>query len=57
MMKKDRGENRPAVTGSGTGAPGDGRLRRDDRFERIMAAPRDALDRAGIEVHVAGESV
>jgi hypothetical protein len=57
MMKKDRGENRPAVTGSGTGAPGDGRLRRDDRFERILAAPRDALDRAGIEVHVAGESV
>jgi DNA-binding IclR family transcriptional regulator len=40
MMKKDPGENRPAVAGSGTGAPGDGRLRRDDRFERIMAVLR-----------------
>jgi len=40
MMKKVHRENRQAVTGSGTGAPEGGRLRRDDRFERIMTALR-----------------
>ena len=39
-MKKVHRENRQAVTGSGTGAPEGGRLRRDDRFERIMTALR-----------------
>ncbi len=38
-MKVHR-ENRRAVTGSGTGAASRDRLRRDDRFERIMAALR-----------------
>jgi hypothetical protein len=38
VTEKDHAENRPAATGSGTGAPGNGRLRRDDRFERIVAA-------------------
>jgi DeoR/GlpR family transcriptional regulator of sugar metabolism len=40
MMMKVHREHRQAVTGSGTGTAGGGRLRRDDRFERIMAALR-----------------
>ncbi len=38
-MKVHR-ENRRAVAGSGTGTKGGDRLRRDDRFECIMAALR-----------------
>ena len=40
MMMKVHREHRQAVTGSGTGTAGGGRLRRDDRFKRIMAALR-----------------
>ncbi len=40
MMMKVHRENRRAVAESGTGAAGGDRLRRDDRFERIMAALR-----------------
>ena len=40
MMMKVHRENGRAVTGSRTGTAGGGRLRRDDRFERIMAALR-----------------
>ena len=40
MMMKVHRENRQAVSGSGSGTAEGGRLRRDDRFEHIMAALR-----------------
>lgn len=40
MMMKVDGENKPADSGSASGTAEGGRLRRDDRFERIMAALR-----------------
>jgi len=40
MMMKVHGKKWRAVAGSGTGTAGGDRLRRDDRFERIMAALR-----------------
>ena len=40
MMTKVHRKNRRAVAGSGTGAAGDDRLHRDDRFEHVMAALR-----------------
>ncbi len=40
MTMKVDGENKPADSGSASGSAEGGRLRRDDRFERIMAALR-----------------